>query len=179
MRDHAQTSDRKSLMRWCVSEAVLDHYRNFLLDAKTMVLMRDERHGRVLLRFSAASDDMRTLRGVLGQLKGQSGSNAEAILQATSQIITEFCTPLANASRNTRFAIAKTDEALLQHIRNIIEIVVTDAAPNEILASNMGRGTRGEPAAEAFTPNVKFLIRDHAHAVKRTPHNLCFRKIIN
>ena len=52
-RDKGASSDHKMRLRWRVSEEALEHYRDFLGKATSVVLMRDERRGRLLLRFSA------------------------------------------------------------------------------------------------------------------------------
>ena len=102
-RDKDSSSDRTSLLRWCVSEGVLDHYRGFLATAKSIVLMRDERNSRILVRFAAANEKLQTLAGVMGLVKDRGSSNAEAILQATVEIMERFCTKLGDAPRNTCF----------------------------------------------------------------------------
>lgn len=47
-------SDRVLLIRWCISEAVLQKYRAFLRTAEAICLMRDCRDGRLLMRFRAS-----------------------------------------------------------------------------------------------------------------------------
>ena len=47
-------SDRVLLIRWCISEAVLQKYRAFLRTAEAICLTRDCRDGRLLMRFRAS-----------------------------------------------------------------------------------------------------------------------------
>ena len=42
------TSDKATLMTWCLSEAILQRYRSSLRLAKSLVLVRDERHGQLV-----------------------------------------------------------------------------------------------------------------------------------
>ncbi len=171
-RDYGQASDCKSLMRWCLSEAVLERLRGFLRKAKSIVLCRDEREGRLLVRFRAATRDMRCKTGVLGLAKGYGPQSGENIVHATRDLLRTFCTPLANPPRGTRLR-PTVDEDLVAHIRDHIEIMVTDAAGNELLAANLGRGRREmhvpvRKKNELLSPNLILVARDHAHASRRT-----------
>ena len=56
-------------------------------------------------------------------------------------------------------------------VRKRVEIVLTDAAANELLASNVTRGARDPniegPGAQILLPCLKLVARDHAHAFRR------------
>lgn len=163
-------SDRTSLMRWCIAESILDSARAFLHKAVTVVLIRDERNGRLLCRWRASTPDLQARAGVMGVCKALPGSDAEAINEATGRIINRFCTTFCGAPRATRLPAPVLDTALERHIRDRIEIVVTDAAANELLAGNQGRGRRGACGQPELTPNLMLVARDHAHASRRTPN---------
>ena len=65
-RQQGVSSDRKSRIRYCIAEAVIRRNAQFLRSASSVALLRDERKGRLLLRFRAAQADLSTLDGVLG-----------------------------------------------------------------------------------------------------------------
>ncbi len=171
-REKSCASDRKTLLRWCVSEAILEWHREFLKEARSIVLCRDARAARLMVRFRAATDDLRCRAGVLGVAKHYEveGLGSDGIVKATAQILRDFCTRFADAPRGTRLPKPAMDTILEAHIRNHLEIMVTDAASDELLACNQGRGRREmitEPET-LLTPNLVFVARDHAHAARRT-----------
>lgn len=161
-------SDRASLMRWCISEAILEDARAFLRKARTIVLIRDERNGRLLIRWRGATAGLEARAGVMGVCKAMPSSEAEAINQATGRIITRFCTSRSAPPRSTRLPGPIVDADLERHIRDRVEIIVTDAAANELLAGNQGRARRGAAELAPLTPNLMLVARDHAHASRRT-----------
>ena len=163
------TSDKATLMRWCLSEAILQRNRSFLRLAKSLVLVRDERHGQLLLRFRATLSDMSVVLGVLGVQKLDQGSKARDILKATEKALEEFATPCLNPPRLFRGTRGEVDQSLLIHLKSKCDVVVTDCASAEILAQDMGRGARTGAglASENLFPNTKIVGRDRAHACQR------------
>ena len=83
-------SDKTSQMRWCLSEAVLSLGRDRLKVAKAISVMRDERKGRLLLRYRAALADLTVTSGVLGYVYTEGFS--DSIAQAPTQSVSDFCT---------------------------------------------------------------------------------------
>ena len=162
-------SDKKMLMRWCLSEAILQRYRTSLRVAKSLVLVRDERHGQLLLRFRATLSDMSVVFGVLGVQKLSEGSKARDILNATEKALEDFATPCLSPPRGFGGTAGEIDQALLIHLKNKCEMVVTDCASAEILAQDMGRGARQGAglASDNLFPNTKIVGRDRAHACQR------------
>ena len=173
---HGSTSTKTTRIMSSLTGAMWELDRKFLKSATTIVLCRDERDGRLLVRHGAANAALDTRRGVLGQVRHK-GSNATCLVAATMLVLKSFC-----ADEN-----GKLDRGLLTHIRNHIEVVVTDSAENEILAGEVGRGTRtallddlesAAPSARAalrenlrekLTPNLLFIGRDCARGFRRTP----------
>ena len=173
---HGATSTKTARMMTSLTEAMWELDRQFLKSATTIVLCRDERDGRLLVRYGAANAALDARRGVLGQVRNK-GSNATCLVAATMQVLKTFCT-----DEN-----GKLDRGLLTHIRNHIEVVAADSAENEILAGEMGRGTRtallddlesAAPSARAalrenlrekLTPSLLFIGRDCARGFRRTP----------
>lgn len=175
-------SDRTALMQWCISECLAENDRSFLRKAVSISLCRDARRQRLLIRFGAASDTFGMRAGVLGVAVGD-GDSAGDIVAATRKVLTQFCTQRWDPPRNFRGEPAALDSDLFQHITDRIEIVTTDAAANEILATDIGRGRR-DPALESelpqhqqplglLTPNLLLIGRDHAHAFRRPGFNVC------
>ncbi|CAJ1453878.1 unnamed protein product [Effrenium voratum] len=65
-RDGGGSSDQATLTRWCLTEACLQEARSALRTCKSLVIIRDERAGKLMLRFRATLRDMSVLTGVLG-----------------------------------------------------------------------------------------------------------------
>ena len=151
-------------MRWCLSEAMLDHHRACLKCASMVVLIRDERHGKMLIRFRATLKDMTVVCGVLGLVELRQGSTAKDIVDATEKAFI-FATPRHEAPRNFHGCTRKLESKLLKHLQERVEITVTDCAAAEILAQELGRGRRG--AEETLFPRTKMIGRDRAHACQR------------
>ncbi|CAK0864004.1 unnamed protein product, partial [Prorocentrum cordatum] len=75
-----------SKMIWCLREAISDIDRDFLARSMCTTLFRDERHGRLALRFSAIDADLNVRHGRLGQRK-HFGTGALAITNATRNVM--------------------------------------------------------------------------------------------
>ena len=144
---------------------MLDHYRACLKCASMVVLIRDERHGKMLIRFRATLKDMTVVCGVFGLVELRQGSTAKDIVDATETAFNIFATPRQEAPRNFRGCTRKLESKLLQHLQERVEITVTDCAAAEILAQELGRGRRG--AEETLFPRTKMIGRDRAHACQR------------
>ncbi|CAJ1400606.1 unnamed protein product [Effrenium voratum] len=142
-----QCSDKTSLMTWCLHEAITQADRDFLKTCETVSLTRDGRRQRLLIRFG--------------------GCNA----QGTRKVLRDFCTKFHEPPRSYAGPPPEFDENLYDMLRQRIEIILTDAASNEIGASNVNRGRR-DPRIEAddadiLLPGLKLVARDHAHAFRR------------
>jgi hypothetical protein len=184
LRADNSSSSKVNEMIWCLCEAMWEKDRAFLRSATTIVLCRDEKDQRLLIRFGASNDRLETRRGILGQTKSK-GSNATCIVAATRKIMRDFCTaffmkPGAADKLNTIL-----DKDLLKHIQDRVEVVVSDSAENELLAGEIGRGNRraiaddldaADPSArselrkhltDTLTPNLLLIGRDCAHGFRR------------
>ena len=82
-----------------------------------------------------------------------------------------FCTKYSDPPRYYTGPEPEFNQSLYDKVRNRIEIVLTDAAANELLASNVTRGARDpnieEAGADLLLPCLKLVVRDHAHAFRR------------
>eukprot|EP00959_Pyramimonas_sp_CCMP1952_P085608 1790706-Pyramimonas_sp.AAC.1 len=81
-------------MIWCLREAISDIDRDFLARSMCTTLFRDERHGRLALRFSAIDADLNVRHGRLGQRK-HFGTGALAITNATRNVMIRAMTARA------------------------------------------------------------------------------------
>lgn len=159
-------SDKKTKMRYALSEAVCARNRTLLADAVTVCLMRDERKGKLLVRFRAVSSNLTTVSGVLG-LEEVAGS-AESIAATTTDLLQKFCQPMLQPPRGSKAQEQAVDQRLVDTIKNNVNIVVNDAAASELLAGDLERGRRSfANRALASFPNMKLVGRDAAHASTR------------
>ncbi|CAE7665454.1 unnamed protein product [Symbiodinium necroappetens] len=132
--------------------------------------MRDCRDGRLLMRFRASrASDLQVCSGILGVAR-LGFMDSDSLASATRDLIKDFCTIGKHAPRSaTRVSKGRFDEALYNQIRSKVQILVTDAAASEILASKILRGTRegANRDPEPLLPNVRLIGRDAAHAATR------------
>ena len=163
------SSSKTRAMKWCLEEALLESQREALSQASSITLCRDERAQRLLVRYSCCSKNLEMDRGMLGLAK-DFGTGAEQTTEATGAIIRRFCTVKHGCPTND--AQPCLDEGLLAHIKSKIEVLVVDAAADELLSGDIGRGRRSaatEMTEANLTPNVLRVARDLAHASRR--HN--------
>ena len=90
--DGVGSAKKLSKMRWCISEALRRLDRKALGNAKCISLSRDERDGRLSIRYSATDAELNTRRRWLGQARGF-GTGAAAITEATATVIRRLATP--------------------------------------------------------------------------------------
>ena len=167
VRGGGVTSDKRIKMRWALTEAILARNRAALADCQAMTLVRDERKGKLLLRFRAVRRDLSTVSGCLG-LWPVSGS-ADSIALTTDALMESYCVANKQPPRASCVTEASVDQALLNHLRKIVTIVVTDAAASEQLATDLQRGRRefADESGQATLRNIKLVGRDAAHASTR------------
>lgn len=161
---HGIGPDKMRKLSFCLAEAKRMMVRTWLMDkAKTIALQQDERHQRLLLRFTAASDTLERKSGVIGLAK-HFGSGAGTVSKTTEGVIRAFCSPGAMAPGRQQADSLNQD--LLEAIRSKTEVFVADAAGDEQKAGELLRRrptTDGEP----FLPNIRLGFRDGAHASRR------------
>ncbi|CAK9092405.1 Uncharacterized protein SCF082_LOCUS43483 [Durusdinium trenchii] len=167
-RDGGGCSDKKNLIRWSLSEAVLDRSREAVRRSESLVILRDERHGKLMLRIRACGPDMTVHSAVLG-METMPRGKATDILEATRSAMRTFSTSRCNPPRNYRGPRPDCDETLFDRLTEKCEMVVTDSASSELLAQDLGRGRRGQAGGRTpvLFPNQKITGRDRAHASQR------------
>ena len=130
--------------------------REFLTRAQSMCIHRDERKGRLLLRFTAAQGDLTSRSGTLGQTQG--GMGAVNICTGTKRIFERFSSP--------GLKDPKLDLAFYTKLLGLVEATNVDSAGDELLACKMAaRGSDGVFAR--MFPNHKMIIRDTTHASRK------------
>ena len=150
-RQGGGSSDRKTQVRYALSEAVCARNRTLLAESRCISLMRDERKGRLLVRFRAVLPNLTTISGALG-FQPVTGS-AESIVEATAKIMQNFCQPMRRPPRQSKLSEQPVDSELLRKIQDRVTMVTSDAAAAELLAGDLERGRRR--AATNF--QAKFL----------------------
>lgn len=172
-RDGEGCSDRVALMRWCIAEAILDRWRCSLRTARSFVLIRDERQGRLLLRFRSTLQDFSILSGIVGCEELLEGKKAVDIHTATKNALRHFCTERSAAPRNFKGSDAAFNADLFAHLQDKCEMIVTDCASAELLAQDIARGKRPEfhngetVRSSPMFENIRLVGRDRAHACGR------------
>lgn len=167
--DQGGSGDRIKNVRFCLLEAVNEGHREFLRRAKTMVLLRDERHGRLLLRYAACTTDLDTRKGTLAVMRDYDSPTAANLVRATKQAFKQFCTARLGKPRSIGLELPKLDSDLFHHLRRITQMLVSDGAASELLAGEVSRGRRGSDGTgedNALTPNVLLVGRDLAHCAR-------------
>ncbi len=134
--DNGGTGETNKHIRWCVLEALASQDRAFLREAVTMVICRDERHGRLLVRYAACKPNLESRRGTLGVIRDYGAPSAENILKATQGLFKQFCTRRLGKPRSMRHMKEPAmTQVLYQHLRDITEMVVNDSAASQLLAA--------------------------------------------
>jgi hypothetical protein len=154
-------------MFWCLAEGMKDIDREFLSNGKVVVILhRDERKSKLLVRYSAANAMLRVRQGSLGIRENVGG--AININKGTEEIVKEFFTPRVHDAYvpAEKTSSCKHDSAMCQTFLESVEMVNVDSADDERLACLEGQ--------KNFTPNAKLIARDKSHGARRpsraTPH---------
>ena len=157
--------DKLQQLSFCLTEAKRMLLRTWFVDqADTVALQQDERHQRLLLRFTAASLNLERRSGVLGLAKNF-GSAAGSISEATGSIIRKFCTLGWGAPGASKTRDLQPNQDVLQALTSKVEVYVADAASDEQKAGTLMRA--GIDGQRALLPNLKLGLRDSAHATRR------------
>ena len=176
---HVGSREKVAHMQDCIAEGIMQLDRKFFKAAQVTLIIRDERHGRLLVRFRSANSHLQVRSGVLGQRK-DSGSSACDIAKATDAITTKICTAGCGRPLQQRTILSEkrtpavSYSALAHHLKATVEATCTDAASNEALATKLTASGSAEEGLGVIFPNHRLLIRDKAHASRRIllrPHN--------
>lgn len=164
--DHGVGADKCRQLSFCLAEAKRMMVRNWILERSvTIALQQDERHQRLLLRFTAASGELERKSGVIGLAKNF-GSAAGSIAKATERIIRQFCTPGSMIPGGPAQELP-VHQGLLQAFRQKTEVFVADNAGDEQKASELLRHKILAEDGTPFLANLRLGFRDSAHASRR------------
>ena len=168
-RDGGPATDKKTQVRWCLSEAFLAVSRETLRTALSISMSRDERKGRILIRWRACTPSLSSASGVLGFLPVQ--GFADDLAGSFKAALQEFCTPRVFRPRGfVERQPAAMDGEVEKNVRANTGILTTDAAAPELLSSGLLSGRRpyaGSHACEDYLTSVKVIGRDGPHASTR------------
>ena len=158
------TAHRKIM--WCLKEALCNEDREVLKSAVAIALFRDERKGRLAVRYRAVNQNLDEFSGTLGQER-DFGTGATKITEATTRIMERMCTKFNYAPKYSCSATPTWMPDLMAHVRANVMCIAVDSAGDELLASEMMRDRALSQSQVALTPNLKFVLRDAAHASRR------------
>lgn len=152
-------------MQWCVAEAMKSVDQKMLGSAESISLFRDERQGRIAIRFRAVTANLQVHSGTLGQER-DAGTGARNITLATLKVMQRACSRFANPPAASKMrSFVKKD--LLQHVRQTVTSIAVDSASDEVVSAELMRTAVVSPALCHLTPQLKFVLRDKAHASRR------------
>lgn len=165
--DSKTSLTRKELrMAWCVREGVKALDQKFLENAECVSLMRDERNGRIAVRFRAVSPQLAVRSGFLGQAR-QSGTGSDNISAATWEIMQRACSRFVGAPDGKSKGFLK--KKLFKHLKDNVVAMSADSAADEMASSEVMRLPELSLLEDnqAMLPNLQHVFRDRAHASRR------------
>ena len=155
---------------YCLHEAMRALDQRTFKPGHPMTLFRDERKGRIAIRFRTCDSDLNVRCGTLGQGRDE-GTGAQNLVKATAQVMrcacTRFAKPPSSLARKYKLPKPKFKPKAYEALRNNIITMVVDAAGDELLASEMMRSADLAHSTRTLTPNLLHVIRDKAHASRR------------
>ena len=123
-------------MAWCLAEGLKALDQKFIAKSSHISLMRDERHGRLTVRFMAVAPDLTTRSGFLGQAR-QAGTGADNVSLATWAVMKRACSRfyMAPLSQNP----GRLKKNLFKHLRSRVVALAADAASDEMASCEILR----------------------------------------
>ena len=160
-------TEKNRCMAWCISEAMKAQDRQRIGQSRAIALFRDERKGRLLLRYRAVDDNLHEHSGTLGQER-DFGTGAANITKATGRMMERMCTPMHGALKRCRRGGPPTLQTeLFEHLRKSVLCIAVDSAGDELLSAAIMRSEVLSNSARVLTPGLRFILRDKAHASRR------------
>ena len=168
---------QSSKMMWCLSEVLKARTRKVLENADCIGLVRDERQGRLLIRYRAVKGlDLHC--GVLGQAKNF-GTGHVNLEKATVDLVKQALQPCTEAPKTSTFKPSRSQVELSRRLAERttavlekVEMLCVDSASDELLSGQVMRyGSENNSShKDGVTPNLKLVIRDATHAARRCSH---------
>ncbi|CAE7328984.1 unnamed protein product [Symbiodinium microadriaticum] len=137
-------------MTWCLAEAVKAIDQEAVAASEAISLYRDERKGRILIRFRAVGKDLQTVAGCLGQER-DGGTGSRNLTVATYRIMQRFCTRFIQPPEQSKQP-AVLKRRLLSHLRSTVTSLSVDAAQDEVVLAELMR-------AKALNASIQKLTR--------------------
>ncbi|CAE8641554.1 unnamed protein product [Polarella glacialis] len=161
------SSRKQAKMTWCLSEAIKSIDQRFIGESTAVSLFRDERNGRLAIRFRAVTADLRTHCGTLGQQR-DFGTGARNITLASHEVMKRACSRFAGAPDEQNISSTPfVKKKLLRHLENTAVAITVDSANDELLSAEMMRSPVLSGLQMKVTPNLRFVVRDKPHASRR------------
>ena len=157
------SSRKKTQLTWCLAEALKAMDQVVLAKCEAISLFRDERHGRIAIRFRAVTKDLHVLSGFLGQ-EQFAGTGGRALTFATEHVMKRACSRFSGRHDSKQTSFLK--KSLFQHFKSKLVSVTTDSAADEVLSSELMR-TEMTGFREVLAPNLRWVARDKAHGSRR------------
>ena len=136
-----ESRKKSECMDWCVTEGLREAERNFVKDESVVATIhRDESDGRLVLRMTAANQELDTRQFQIGMARDRGGS-AKNIFDQTKMLCQRFATRWLDPPHCNRKDVETNvyDEEFFQDVCSKVKMSNTDAAGNEVLASNIRR----------------------------------------
>ncbi len=137
-------------MAGCLAQALRNEDQEFLRNAVSLSMKRDESKNKLVLRYTATRADLKSKSGLLGCLRNP-GTGARAITRGTQTAIRAFT----------------GSKQLARHILNITKQLVIDSASDETLSGRQMREGINLDGVKPLTPNLKIVTWDKAHGTRR------------
>ena len=145
-------------MLWALEQAHRQRKQTWIRSATCVNLLRDERHGRLHIRFRCSDASATCFSGYLGQSREHKPSSI-GINEATREVLTDFCTLWQ--SPPAECALAPTfDQELFRHLSRSIEAISIDSASNE-------KASVKDMLNQGVTPNCRHILYDAPHKARR------------
>ena len=148
----------------CLSEAIKVADQDFIKKCESMTLLRDARKNRLDVRFVGVDDMFNVRHGFVGRVRMKT-ADGRSIAEQTMEVVNRFCSSILVGGERT-----PVNKRLRGQFRKAVMLLCTDAAADELLASEMLRGGRAISAAlpaDVAFPNIKAVLRDKAHSSVR------------
>ena len=152
------TKSRRLVM--ALAEAVKQRSMFEARHARSVSLMRDARANKLMVRAVFVNSSGASHSCLVG-IARQTGTSGRCIANDTEMLLTRFCTLRHGHSQ------PKLSSRLLEHLRAHCHMLTTDAASDELTAAELAR-LKLNLDTEPFLPNLQFVLRDKAHAARRT-----------
>jgi ubiquitin len=156
-------------MLFCLFEGLSILDRQHLAGA-TIGLSRDERHFKLLIRYSAVNKDLEVRKGVLWQVAKCPGAS-DKITELTVGALVKFSTSMYGApdtAHARKVPVGITDFGLVKHIVAATEVMKVDSASNEICSCQTMQHKHVDIDGEKVRFKHMLIARDKAHGSRRT-----------